>query len=62
MKKYTCIYKNRCGGDTCERCKGYTTKTEIKHRLKDLLSIPHPGYTDKQLIKTYTELLQGARK
>lgn len=52
-----CVYKNRCGGESCQRCKGYTTKTDIKRLIKE---IGTPTTIDEKIrLNNYKSLLKG---
>lgn len=52
-----CVYKNRCGGDSCQHCNGYTTKTDIKKRIKELGTPTTVNETI--LLNNYKSLLKG---
>lgn len=55
--KTNCVYKNRCGGESCQNCKGYTTKTDIKNRIKE---IGTPTTIDEKIrLNNYKSLLKG---
>ena len=59
--KRNCVYNRICGGDTCARCDGYTTKTDIKQALKAIEKEPET-VGNQLLIYHYKELLKGAKK
>lgn len=50
--KYNCIYKSVCGGDSCVRCTGNATISEIKRKLKNAKT-EKEKQAYKQLIDRY---------
>ena len=52
--KNNCIYKYVCGGDSCARCHGNATLSEIKKKLKTT--------TDEKLKRAYTALIKRYEK
>ena len=57
-----CVYKNVCGGESCARCKGRTTKTDVKKALKNAREEVKRGIDTNvniNLISRYNSILKG---